>query len=108
MRLGSTSAPATPISDSPVAGSPVPGQGMAPRSRFDVTAYGRGSEYGRTRPRCKGHEDALMGLSRTFTALAAISVAAFGADAAPGAEAGAGAVTFAAEDGVAALPFENL
>ena len=47
-----------------------------------------------------------MGLSRTFAALAAIAVAAFGPDAAPGAE--AGAVTFAAEDGVAAVPFENL
>src|SRR5258707_13847544 len=35
MRPRSTSAPATPISDSPVAGSPLPGQGVTPRSRFD-------------------------------------------------------------------------
>jgi hypothetical protein len=48
----------------------------------------------------------MMGLSRTLAALAATAFAAAGPDAAPAAE--PGAVNFAAEDGVAALPFENL
>src|SRR6185436_18088446 len=34
----------------PRGGVALPGQGMAPRSRFDFDAYGRGSGYGRTRP----------------------------------------------------------
>jgi hypothetical protein len=51
-----------------------------------------------------------MGLSRTLAALAAMAVAAAGADAARDAAQGGepGAVTFAAEGGVATLPFENL
>ena len=47
-----------------------------------------------------------MGLSRTVAAIAAIAVAAAGRSGASAAE--PGAVTFAAEDGVAILPFENL
>jgi hypothetical protein len=47
-----------------------------------------------------------MGLSRTVAAFAAIAVAAAGRDAASAAE--PGAVTFAAEDGVATVPFEDL
>jgi hypothetical protein len=47
-----------------------------------------------------------MGPSRTFATLAAIALAASSPVALRGAE--PGAVTFAAEDGVATLPFENL
>jgi hypothetical protein len=46
-----------------------------------------------------------MGLSWTFAALAALAVAAAGPDAAFAAE--PGGVTFASDDGVATLPFEN-
>jgi aspartyl protease len=51
-----------------------------------------------------------MGLSRTLAAVAAIAVVAAGSHARPALEPGSepGAVTFAAEDGVATLPFENL
>ena len=47
-----------------------------------------------------------MGLFRTFAAVAAIALATSHFDVARGDE--PGAVTFAEEDGVAALPFENL
>jgi hypothetical protein len=47
-----------------------------------------------------------MGLSRTVAAFAAIAVAAAGRGAVSAAE--PGPVTFAAEDGVVTLPFENV
>jgi hypothetical protein len=71
---------------------------MAPRSRFDSlrTAEDQGT-VGRARD-ARGDGDAIMGLSNT---VAAVAVAAASRGAVSAAE--PGAVTFAAEDGVAIL-----